>query len=154
MGLVSLAPGIQRLIDSAQRFASATQPVYLRLRNFTPPSTAAAALGFPAVSSASGGITDCPVIPPPSVRMISTHNIGMSNGKLRFGAKEFLVSATFVTGQLSAMNLTDPALVWRSPLVVGLVTDGLLYSIELVTHQEIGGNIITWRLSCNANELR
>jgi hypothetical protein len=85
--------------------------------------------------------------------MVSVHNIGQSDGKLRFGARTFLVSATFTDAQVAARQLADQTLVWRSSDVVGLVTENLLFSIEDITHQEVDGKTVSWVLTCNASEL-
>lgn len=85
---------------------------------------------------------------------VSQDNIAKSGGKLRFGARQFIVSHTFVLAQMTAQSVTDPTLIWRGPSVVGLVTQNLLCSIEQYLPEFLGGDIITWTLTCNANEQR
>jgi hypothetical protein len=148
--------GVQRLIDAQQRWARASFPVYLRLRNFPDVQGQQwAQLGFRiAPSGGPVGVTDILIDPPPGVRMVSIHNIGMSAGKLRFGARIFQISATFVNKQVVAQGLTDQNLVWRGPNVVGLVSEELLFSIEDIKHAEYSGQTISWQITANANEIR
>lgn len=148
--------GMQRLIDANQRFVRAGHPVYYRYRNFADPQTSQAqAMGFAvSVSGALAGTTDTLIDPPPQYMMISLHNIGMSEGKLRFGARKFIVSQTFVASQMTVLGLTDQDLVWRGSQFVGLVTDSKLFSVEDIAHQELAGQTIVWELTCNSLEVR
>jgi len=148
--------GFQRLIDAQQRYMRCGQPVYLRLRNFPDARTLASAqLGFSVSPTGSNkGTTDVLIDPPPSVVNVSVHNIGQSMGKLRFGARIFRVSATFVERQMETRGLDNADLVWRSADVVGLVCDNLLYSLEDIQNSVVGERAIYWQLTCNCNELR
>lgn len=149
--------GIQRIIDAQQRFIrNVRQPVYMRVRNFTEPQNALwAQLGY-RLTPASGptGTTDMLIDPPPMTRLESMHNIGMSNGKLRFGARSFVISQTFVSAVQSALELSAPEQVWIGQQVVGLVGYNVLWSIESYTPEDLGGETILWTLICNANELK
>lgn len=153
---------MRRLVDAQMRWARAGKAVYLRLRDFPDiQNTDWAQLGFAIAPSGSAkGTSDILIDPPPAVNMISLHNIGQSMGKLRFGARLFVVSATFVARQVVARGivasngLSAEDLVWRSPNVVGLVTQGLLFSIEDVGHEEYGVGTVTWLLTCNSTEVR
>ena len=157
--------GFQRLMDAQQRFMQQGHPVYLRLRNFAPvmQNSMAAQLGYVITPSPTGspsisggpGTVDVLIDPPASYYMVSVHNIGQSQGKLRFGARVFQISQEFVANQMSAMGLlevNDQDKVWRGPKIIGLVTDGLLFSIEAVAHREIAGATVRWSLTCNASE--
>ena len=104
------------------------------------------------------GTTDTLITPTPVVTMLSMHNIVMSEGKLRFGARVIRVSQSFVSAQANALGLpmtpTGMRQVWEAANVVGLVSENLLFSIEDVKHSELGGTTVYWDLTCNANELR
>lgn len=100
------------------------------------------------------GVTDILIDPPPSITMTSSRNILASQGKLRFGARDVRISATFTDAQVKDRALANQALVWRGPEVVGLVTENLLLSIESVIHEELAGKTVQWFLQCNALELR
>lgn len=148
--------GFQQLIDARMRWLVVSGPVYYRRRKFDPETsraTDAARLGFGVTLAGGAGTEDILIDPPASYQMLSVHNIGMSAGKLRFGARQFLVSATWVSAQACEQGLSDPSEVWRSNRTVGLVTDNLLFSIEDVTHADLG-QVLGWMLTCNANELR
>lgn len=80
------------------------------------------------------------------------HNIGQSGGRLQFGARTFLVSHTFVLQQMQDRDLQDPYLVWRDPLVMGLYYNQRLFSIESITHEDVGSEVTLWKLVCNAME--
>jgi hypothetical protein len=148
--------GIQRLIDAQQRYTRATTEVYLRISAFNEPAeetTQWNQLGF-AISPTGvmTGTRDILIDPPPSVHSMSLHNIGMSGGKLRFGAKQFLISATFVDKWALNLGYSDPKDVFGES--VGLVNGNLLYSVEDIQHETVTGRIISWLITCNANEIR
>jgi hypothetical protein len=149
--------GVRRLIDSYENLVRASHPVYIRLRNFAPvESNEWSQLGFsisPTGNSNTDGTEDILIAPQPAVTVISVQSIGQSMGKLRFGARQFLISHTFVVNQFAAMGLTGtPDLVWRGEQTVGLVTDSQEFSIEDIQHEEAFGETITWVLLCNAAE--
>lgn len=150
------AGGLQRLLDQQLRFVRTTKPVYYRLRNFSDVQTQDwAQLGFTIAPSGSNvGVTDTLIAPPPATSPVSLHNIGQSAGKLRFGATKFMISQTFVKAQMSAQSLADEALVWRNSHVVGLYSDGLLYSIEDITSEQVAGVTLSWFLVCNSLEVK
>lgn len=156
-GGLNLGFGIQRLIDAQQRYIQNSRtPIMLRLRNFTPPQNELyAQLGY-TITPASGetGTTDVQITPPPMTKLLSQHNIGMSQGKLRFGAREFVISGSFVDAQQSALGLASPDQLWWSKQVVGIFAYGILYSVEQYAPEEVGGQSILWTLLCNANEQR
>ncbi len=79
-------------------------------------------------------------------------NIGIAGGKLRFGAKCILISSTFVDAQAALLQFTDPKQVFNQ--CIGIVNENMLYSVEDMQHEMVGGRIINWILICNANELR
>jgi hypothetical protein len=158
----NMAAGMQRLIDAQMNFVRNAGFVYYRLRNFTDlQSQTFAQLGFQ-ITSANGGTTDVLVAPQPAVKMISMHNIGMSMGKLRFGAREFVISASFVDAQVIAQGLNPTGLdanlvqdlVWKGPAFVGLVTNGLLFDVVSVAHEEICNKSVIWTILANANEMK
>jgi hypothetical protein len=153
--------GFQRLLDTQLNYLQTGHPVYYRVRNFPDiQNQEYAQLGFSISPSGTPvGTTDTLILPPPAVSPISMHSIGMSMGRLRFGAKSFEISASWVDQQvrLAGGTVNDPTsqdLIFRGPNVVGLVCDNLLWSIELPTHFELGGKTVAWILQCNANELR
>lgn len=148
--------GFQSLIDSNQRYMQAGQPTYLRLRNFPDiQEQEFAQLGFSIAPSGTDevGTQDILIDPPPSVEPVPNRDIGRSMGKLRFGAKNFLISATFVEAQMAQQGVTDQELIWRASNVVGLVMGNLLWSIESIEHKELGGKTVCWILTCNSQEL-
>jgi hypothetical protein len=108
---------------------------------------------MPSVSGGQGGINDTLIQPPPDVEEISLHNIGIMGGKLEFGANQFLVSHTFVLAQISLYGFTDSYQVWRDDSVMGLYYNSRLFSIESITHEEVGSGTTLWRLLCNKQEL-
>jgi hypothetical protein len=150
----AFAYGTRRLIDSQLQLTRAGFPVYLRLKNFPDvQANMAAQLGFAITpTGAATGTTDILITPAPAVTVVSVHNIGQSAGKLRFGAKYFLISDSFVQKQAVAMGLSDSTALWRSPSVVGLITNSLVFSIEDITNEQLAGETITWLLTCNSLE--
>ena len=154
---LNIGGGIQRLIDAQQRFTqnSRTQ-ILLRLRNFTSQQNELyAQLGY-TITPVSGptGTQDVLIWPLPSTRLISQHNIGMSSGRLRFGARAFIISATFVNAQQSALGLSTPDQLWFCPQMVGIVGYGSLWSCEQAVPEELGGIPVVWSITCNSNELK
>lgn len=108
---------------------------------------------MPAVTGALSGFQDIPVDPPPDVQEVSLHNIGIMGGRLQFGARRFLISNLFVLNQMAVRNLSDPYQVFRDPLVVGLYYNSRLFSIESITHEDVGGETTLWSLVANSSEL-
>lgn len=156
MGLY-IGNAIQSLVDQQMRNTQASRtPIYMRFRNFAPQQDQLyAQLGFViAPSSGQTGMSDVQIAPPPSSKLVSMHNIGMSQGKLRFGAREFLISATFINAQQSALGLATPDALWLSSQFVGIVGYGSLWSVEEYSPDEAGAVPVAWLTRCNANELR
>lgn len=149
--------GIQRLQDALQGYVRATTPVYLRERKFAPViNTQWAQVGF-RIAPTGGeqtGTEDFEIMPAPSMMTMSLHNIGMSGGKLRFGAKQFLISASWVRQRQAATGVPNPKNVFDGQQVLGIVNEGMLYSIEDIQHEVAAGTITSWILVCNSNQLR
>jgi hypothetical protein len=167
------AAGMQMLLDGQQSFIRSGLQCFLRIQNFAVNDGGdSQELGIPFVppagpETAETGFTDLEIIPPPEVRDVSMHNIGMSGGKLMFGARYFIVSNSFVYHiQEDYPEILDPYDVWRNwdgqlideeiqnqtASVIGLVYDNRLFSIEDIKHKEIAGETISWTLTCNASE--
>ena len=149
---IGIFAGIQRIIDAQLKFTRTTNDVYLRVKNFTDPQTSRwAQLGFTIapIDGSPTGTNDVLIWPPPASSDVSIHNIGQSMGKLFFGATQFFVSATWVDAQAVALGFTDPWQVWRDPSIVGLVSEGIVYSIENIVPQQYGGKTVTWSITTN-----
>jgi hypothetical protein len=148
--------GIRSLADTFLRYFQPGLPVYLRYQNIEPPTVSGvnyAQLGFmPSVSGGQGGITDVLIDPPADVKEVSLHNIGILGGRLNFGARTFLISNLFVQNTMNAMGYTDPYQVWRDPAVMGLYYNNRLFSIESITHEEVGSETTLWNIIGNSSE--
>lgn len=133
------------------------KPVYLRLRNFAPTEplidSEAAQLGY-SVPASDGGTTDELINPLVSYTPVSMFNIGNSGGKLLFGARKFNISNTFVAKIMSKYAIAYNREVFEGRQTVGLVTDGVLFSIVSVDHEEVSGQPVMWFLTANANEIK
>lgn len=160
---IPFGTGVQFLFDGVQRFTRAGLPVYLRVRNyedqgeylevgvpFAPTGTAAFNTGY----------TDVLIVPPPSVQDVSLHNIGVLSGRLNFGSRVFIVSHTFVMNQMAEYGIQDAYDVFRDRTdqdgkkfkVVGLIYNSRMFSIESLTHKEVAGQTINWKLVGNSLE--
>lgn len=147
--------GIRSLADTFLRYFQPGLPVYLRLQNVAAPSVSGnyTQLGFmPTVTGGQGGIFDIPIDPPADVKEVSLHNIGIMGGRLQFGARTFLISDLFVQNQMAQRGFTDPYQVWRDPSVMGLYYNNRLFSIESITHEDVGSQTTLWNLICNSYE--
>lgn len=151
---LNLGLGVQRLIDAQQRYIQNSRyPVMYRVRNFSSQQNQLyAQLGYVISPTGQTGTSDIQIVPPPMTKLISQHNIGMSSGRLRFGAREFVISGSFVEAQQSAFGLATPDDVWTFPQFVGIYAYNVLWSIEQIAPEEVGGMTILWTLRCNANE--
>jgi len=146
--------GIRSLADTFLRYFQPGLPTYLRIQNQLSVPGDPSSLGFmPQVSGDLTGTYDMQILPPPDVQEISLHNIGIMGGRLQFGARRFLVSHTFVINRMNQMLYSDPLQVWRDPSVVGLYYDGRLFSIESITHEDVGFQQTLWDLICNSSEV-
>lgn len=156
---ISFGSGIQFLFDGVQRYTRAGLPVYLRVKNFKDEGDFIE-VGVPysptGVAAEQVGYTDIVISPPPSVRDVSLHNIGLLAGRLNFGSRVFIVSHSFVEQQMEQYELTDPYAVWRDRdgyKTIGLFYNNRLFSIESLTHKEVAGKTINWMLVGNALEI-
>lgn len=149
--------GTRRLLDAHQAFTRSGLPVYLRLRNFTDQQQARASeYGFAVSPSGmiATGTTDILITPPPTWRMVSQHNIGMSDGRLLFGARTFKISHTFALAQMADRSLTDARMVWLDQSVVGLVTENLLCAVVQAVPAYAAGDVVCWNIIANCSEIR
>jgi hypothetical protein len=157
--------GITRLIDAMTRFAQpGSGPSYLRVKKFNdapqPQSPVYAQMGFtftPTASGAATGFTDYQIDPPPVMRLISMHNLAMAvaaGTNLREGARDILISNTFVQANMAIRGLTDPKQVFEDVTTLGIVANGIIVSIESVMPDYAYGVPATWTIKGNANELR
>ena len=163
--------GIRRLMDQNMRFMRGGLQAWLRVKNFED-NPAFADMGFQYVPPATGvqvpvGTTDILIDPPPSVRLVSMHTVAMAQqagSSLRAGARNVTVSHTWVLAQMAAqwflamcsannLNANDPTLVFRGPIVLGIVSDNLLLELVDITHEDAFGQPMTWFIVCNAHEL-
>ena len=154
---VPFAAGVRFLLDAHQQFFQAGLPVYLRVKNAQDNSSAYEALGFlwqpPSSGALATGVTDLKIQPQPEVNDVSLANIGLNQARLDFGATIFRVSHSFVLQMMSVnKQFTNPRQVWRDSSVIGIYYDNRLFSIESITHQDAGGEIIEWELVCNGGE--
>lgn len=160
---IPFANGLQYVMDTQQNFVRAGLPVYLRVSNFTEEEQGAAAevgVPFAPTGTLDTGFTDILVSPAPWVKDVSLHNIGLFGGRLNFGSTIFTVSNTFVAAQMQLdgfieNNVTDPYQVWRNRdgySVIGIFYSGRLYSLDSITHMEVAGQTISWKIVANAQE--
>jgi hypothetical protein len=159
--------GQRMLLDAHQNFVRSGLRVYLRVNNFEEPleeGTETTApdyieVGMPysptGAASVETGYVDIPVVPPPNVQDVSLQNIGYFGGRLNFGSRIFTISHTFVKQQMNELGITDPYEVWRDrggKKAIGIIYQDRTFAIESITHREVGGETISWRLVCNALE--
>ena len=159
------------MLDGQQRFIRSGLEVFLRVQNFPPTGNfqevgvVYAPTGQAALQT---GFTDILIDPPPEVKPVSTHNIGLSNGRLQFGATEFRISGTFVQSirdvYPAVLTSYDVFRNWdgstflqtlgtQTASVIGLVYGNWLYSVENIGRRVVGDRTVLWILECNAHEL-
>jgi hypothetical protein len=154
---ISFGYGLQRLIDSQLQFTRTSHPTFLRLRQFPDVQYQQfAQLGFSIAPTGTNqiGTIDIPILPQPAVEEVSMYAIGQSMGKLRAGARAFMISATFVDNLVASGLFTADDLVWRDPRVVGIVIDGQLNTIVEYYSREVAGKSISWDVVTNYVENR
>jgi hypothetical protein len=157
---INLSSGLQMLYDGQQQFIQSGADCFLRVGNFVHEGDyieVGVSFTPSGIESAETGFVDILIEPPPSNRDVSMHNIGMSGGKLMFGAKVFFISHTFVLAMLDRYPKINGFLnVFRewdgTASVIGLVNDNQLYSIEFISKREISGVPINWIITCNTHE--
>jgi hypothetical protein len=158
---IPFGQGLQFLVDAQQRYVRAGLPVYLRVKNWAEEGDYLE-VGVPyaptgnTAETAAAGYTDILIDPPPQVQDVSLHNIGLLAGRLNFGSRIFLISNSWVLSQMAEFQLTDPYSVFRARdgnQAVGLLYNQRLFSIESLTHKEVAGLTILWKLTCNALEI-
>ena len=152
--------GIRRIIDQQLRFRGPGSAAWLRVKNFTDPSNVTDH-GFiytpPASGNQQAGYTDYPIQPPPVVQQVSMHNLGMAAAagvNLREGARNIMITQTWVEAQKQIRNLKSDRQVFEAPEVIGIVTADLLVSIEYAYPDHAYGHLVNWYLLGNASELK
>jgi len=161
--------GVQFLFDNHQRFVRSGLKVYLRVKNF-PDSGDALEVGVPGyapadTADAQVGYTDYLIQPPPNVQDISMHNLAMAaqaGVQLNFGSRVFTISRSWVDEQLqlmlkkSGVEVTDPYAVFRNRdgkgTALGLIYNGRLFNIGPITHREVSGRTVSYKVIGNAFE--
>ena len=149
--------GLQRVIDANLQFTRTGHSVALRIRNFPDVQDKPwAQLGFAISPTGTDdiGTQDIPIVPQPAIDQVSQWLIGQSMGKLRAGARTFIISATFVDNLVANGMFNTPNQVWTDPIVVGLVCDDQLFDIVQYYDREVAGKSIQWELQANAVENR
>ena len=152
--------GMRMVLDANLLATRSGLRTYLRIKSNDETSSVFVQLGFSISvtgSVADAGFQDVLVTPPADVRPVSMHNIGMSGGRLSFGAHRFLISHTFVLNLMRQRGFSDPYTVFRSPDVLGLFYEsppgaGRLFSIEDLTPSAVGADIVSWSILGNALE--
>jgi hypothetical protein len=159
MGIL-YASGLEMVLDGQLRYTRGGLQCFLRAQNFqaqgdwqevgvsfSPTGTALAQTGF----------TDILIDPPPAVTAISSRDIGLSGGRLQFGARKFFISNTFVSNMMDKYQITDPYDVFRNwdakTPVIGIVYDNRMFSIVDPVPREIAGERISWTVTANYNEI-
>ena len=155
--------GVQFLFDNHQRFVRSGLKVYLRVKNF-PESGDALEVGVPGyapndTADAQVGYTDYLIQPPPNVQDISMHNLAMAAQtglQLMFGSKVFTISRSWVDSQIqlmlekSGIEVTDPYAVFRDRdgkgNALGLVYNGRLLNIGPITHRDVSGRTVSYKV--------
>ena len=151
--------GARFLLDAHQNWAAEGLPVYLRIRNADDSQQEFADIGFDVTVTSSNlisgaGTTDLIILPQPTVQEVNLNDIGIMGGKLMFGAKRFFISHTWVLNQMQEMGYTNPLDVFLDPSrVVGIYYDNQLHTIEQLTHDDLGGSVLYWKVVCNAAQL-
>lgn len=156
------AQGLVMVVDGQMRYLREGQQTFLRLQNF-PNNGDFQEVGVPyaptgtASAANQTGFTDILIDPPPETTDVPDRDIGLSGGKLMFGAREFIISATFVQDMRQEYpGVTDDIQVFRNwdgiTPVIGIVYSNQLFSIEDILSREFGGQIISYTLMCNAIE--
>lgn len=156
--------GVQFVFDRHQDFVKAGLPVYLRVANFTKADEGDSfEVGVPFSPSGTydTDFTDILIQPPPYVKDMSSHDLGFYGGRYNVGTRIFKISNTFVQLQLKqdsfkAANVTDPYEVFRNrdgKAAIGIYYNSRLFSIGDITHNEVAGGTITWKVIGAAEEI-
>jgi hypothetical protein len=160
---IPFSQGVQYVLDTQMKFVRAGLPCYLRVANFTAAEEGAAAevgVAFSPSGTVDTGFTDVLIDPPPYVNDVSLRDIGIFGGRLEFGSRIFVISNTFVMAQLQLKsfvdaNVTDPYAVFRDRdgySCIGIYYNNRLFDITSITHKEVAGQTISWKIIGNAEE--
>jgi len=158
---IPFASGIQLIFDAHLSYVRGALETFLRIENFVPEGDyIEVGVSFTPTGGqdSQAGFTDLLILPPPGTQPLSYHDIGMSGGKLMFGARKFFVSNTFVRKILDTYpNIHGGYNVFRkwddsTASVLGIVYNNQLYDIMDIGRREIAGETIHWILTCNSHE--
>ena len=145
--------GMRRSMDMVSRFDRAGLPVYLRVTvpSADPSQDEFAQFGFQAAASGALVTQDVLIDPPPQVKQVSLHDIGLNSAQLSFGSRTFKISHSWVIVRQQLKGYWEPGTqqpdftrVFIDPSVVGIWTDGRLFKIVSITHEDLGGRQWMW----------
>lgn len=142
----------RNLLDANLRFTQPGNRVFCRVRNELPAIDSAMQLGFKWAATGVGGFTDVEICPPASVQQQRSSNKALNNAQMNVIPIVFLISHTWVMERMTAMSVTDPYQVFRSPYVIGIVMDTRLYAIDSVNPESVGNGFVSWEVTCHAQE--
>lgn len=157
---IPFAQGVQMLYDGQLQYVRGGLECWLRVSNFAPSGDwieVGVSFSPTGVAAAQTGFVDILIDPPPATVPVGMHNIGMSGGKLMFGARKFFISNTWVD-KIAGLypNIRGRFNVFRdwdgTASTLGIIYNNQLYSIEDIGRREIAGQTINWILTCNAEE--
>lgn len=153
------------IYDAHQRFVRSGLKAYLRIRNFLEKEADGTSsdyleVGIPftptGVAGAAVGFQDILIDPPAGSEETSARDMSnMPTVRFNMGSRTFFVSQTFVLAQMNEFDLEDPYAVFRDRdgyKTVGIFYNSRLYSIEGISPREAAGEIVSWKLVCNAPE--
>lgn len=158
---IPFAAGMEMLYDAHLNYTRGALEVFLRIENFIPQGDyieVGVSFSPTGGQDSEAGFTDLLILPPPATTPVSMHDIGMSGGKLMFGARKFYVSHTFVRNILQSYpNIRGGFNVFRkwdnsTASVLGIIYNNQMYAIEDIGRREIAGETINWVLTCNSQE--
>lgn len=145
---------IRRIQDCHLSFTKPGLKVYMRLKNVVDNDMDYVRLGFQWAPTGTQvvGYTDIQISPPPDVYAVSSRTIGVSGGRLQFGAHHFVISHTWVMQQMAQRGLSDARAVFREAAVVGLVYDKRLFDITELLPDSMSDQTIRWDITGNMIE--
>jgi hypothetical protein len=156
--IIGLGFGARFLFDAHQNWSNEGLPVYIRTQNADDEDADFADLGF--IVSVTGnlakesGTTDTLITPPPTVYTDPTNRQGVEQTQLQEITLRLVISHTWVLSWMAKMGYTgNPVEVFRDRTkVIGIFHANELWSIESISNETLGAEIINWNVTCKGSQ--
>jgi hypothetical protein len=140
------------------QFQTEGTPVFIRMQAVDESVSDWADIGFQVTASGSfsgsAGYTDYQIIPQPIVAIEPSKRWGIPETQLQIDGIVFTISHNWVLSQMALFEFSNILSVFRDRRVMGIFWNNELHSIESITEDYAGGQVINWIVKTSAASLK